>query len=58
MVCHDCYYSTTAILIMPEIGAWGHVDVERTAPIEDMQVLLCLFLSLTAYNVSGLGWHL
>jgi ubiquinone biosynthesis monooxygenase Coq6 len=32
-----------AILIMPEIGAWEHVDVERTSPIEDMQVLSPLY---------------
>ena len=29
-----------AILIVSEIGAWAHVDVERTCPIEEMQVLL------------------
>ena len=28
------------LLIVSEIGAWAHVDVERTCPIEEMQVLL------------------
>ena len=28
------------MLIVSEIGAWTHVDVERTCPIEEMQVLL------------------
>jgi ubiquinone biosynthesis monooxygenase Coq6 len=46
-------------LIIPEIGAWKHVDVKRTAPIEHMQVLSCLYsLSPTVYDLSGLGWHL
>jgi ubiquinone biosynthesis monooxygenase Coq6 len=27
------------IFIVSEIGAWAHVDVERTCPIEEMQVL-------------------
>jgi hypothetical protein len=27
------------MLIVSEIGAWAHVDVERTCPIEEMQVL-------------------
>lgn len=32
--------ASVVILIVPEIGAWAHVDVERTCPIEEMQVLL------------------
>ena len=43
------------ILIVSEIGAWAHVDVERTCPIEEMQVLLwrcsCYLSVLTVYQV-------
>jgi ubiquinone biosynthesis monooxygenase Coq6 len=30
------------VLNVPEIGAWEHVDVKRTCPIEDMEVSLWL----------------
>jgi len=44
-----------AILIVSEIGAWSHVDVERTSPIEEMQVLRYPYTSysssLTVYQV-------
>ena len=40
MVCHTSLPSQAAILIVSEIGAWAHVEVERTCPIQEMQVLL------------------
>ena len=43
------------ILIVSEIGAWAHVDIERTCPIEEMQVLSRPFSNylplLTLYQV-------
>ena len=35
--------SPTTVLNVPEIGAWERVDVERTCPIENMQVLSWLY---------------
>ena len=33
------FAAPAVMLIVSEIGAWAHVDVERTCPIEEMQVL-------------------
>ena len=33
------FQAPAVIVIVSEVGAWAHVDVERTCPIEEMQVL-------------------
>ena len=53
MVCHTFLPSQAAIPRVSEIGAWTHVNVERTFPIEEMQVLL----RLSSYHLPLLTMH-